>query len=160
MNNLRILAFVLISFTLVSSSCKKNKGAANAESSNKEEVKVMDNEKKTIPSVTVDSGYLYKETDSFTLLESNVNGDILSLLVQYGGGCEQHEWEVFTTGAYAKSLPPQITLSIEHNANNDKCRALITDTLEFSLEKIKYPGTSELIVKFRGIKDKSVRYNY
>jgi len=117
-------------------------------------------EKEAISVVEIDPTYKNIKTDSFTLLESNVEGDNLILLVQYGGGCEEHEWKLKTNGAYAKSLPPQITLNLEHNANGDMCRALLTDTLEFNLEPVRYPGTLELDVRILGYEKQVNRYTY
>ncbi len=116
--------------------------------------------KKTIPEVEVDPTYTPQETDSFTLLESSIEGDNLILLVRYGGGCEEHVWNLKTNGAYAKSMPPQITLNLEHNANRDMCRALLTDTLEFNLKPIRYNGSLELDVKLFGFPDRKMRYHY
>lgn len=110
--------------------------------------------------VEIDPTYKNIKTDSFRLLESNVEGDNLILLVQYGGGCEAHEWKLKTNGAYAKSLPPKITLNLEHNANGDRCRALLTDTIEFNLEPVRYLGTLELDVRILGYEKQENRYRY
>jgi len=110
--------------------------------------------------VVITPGYKPKTTDSFTLLETSMKGDNLIMLVQYGGGCQDHEWNLVTNGAYAKSLPPQITVNLEHNANGDMCRALLRDTLEFEIAELKYPGSMELIIKPYNFEDKSVKYRY
>lgn len=117
-------------------------------------------EKEAISVVEIDPTYKNIKTDSFTLLESSLEGDNLILLVQYGGGCREHEWKLKTNGAYAKSLPPQITLNLEHNANSDMCRALVTDTLEFNLEPLRYPGNLQLDVRILGYEKQVNRYTY
>ena len=117
-------------------------------------------EKEAISVVEMDPTYKNIKTDSFTLLESSLEGDNLILLVQYGGGCREHEWKLKTNGAYAKSLPPQITLNLEHNANSDMCRALVTDTLEFNLEPLRYPGNLQLDVRILGYEKQVNRYTY
>jgi len=38
---------------------------------------------------------------------------------------------------YKKSLPPQATLFLQHKANGDSCRELITEELAFDLSVIK-----------------------
>ena len=117
-------------------------------------------EKEAISVVEMDPTYKNIKTDSFTLLESSLEGDNLILLVQYGGWWREHEWKLKTNGAYAKSLPPQITLNLEHNANSDMCRALVTDTLEFNLEPLRYPGNLQLDVRILGYEKQVNRYTY
>ncbi len=160
MKNLKHILFVIGAFIMISSSCKKRKGMENSADSQTHTKDDKMEEKNPIPSVVIDPTYQMKDTDRFTLLESKLDGDNLILLVQYGGGCEEHEWELKTNGAYAKSLPPQVTLNLEHNANGDMCRALLTDTIEFNIEPIRYPGSLELDVKIFGFEKQVIRYKY
>ncbi len=160
MKYLITLSLVLFCLVSVLSSCKKNKEASATNNSVVEKPMKVKEQKKMAKSVVVDPLYRAKQAESFKLLESNINGDNLILLVQYGGGCETHQWELKTTGAYAKSMPPQITLNLEHNANGDMCRALLTDTLEFNVEKIRYNGSFELDIKILGYENQAVRYKY
>ncbi|GEM_PF-609187 len=188
MKNLNVLILVVGALVLSAYACKQSKNVADSgdqektemskemtdqknEMSEKMEDKKEDMKDKKdqmskgekeskVQNVIVDPTYMAKSTDNFTLLESNLHGDILTLLVQYGGGCETHAWALKTNGAYAKSLPPQITLNLEHNANGDMCRALLTDTLEFDLSAIKYPGTFQLMVKLKDFEKHTITYKY
>ncbi|MFK7755612.1 MAG: hypothetical protein AB8B53_01630 [Flavobacteriales bacterium] len=160
MKNLGIIELVIAAALILVVSCKKNKSAQSSEVDQKEEVIKKSKEQSTVPSVEVDQTYVHNTTDSFTLLESNLSGDVIELLVQYGGGCEEHGWRLVTNGAYAKSMPPQITLSLEHNANGDMCRALLRDTLEFNLKEIRYPGSFNLMVKIQDYEKQSIMYTY
>ena len=150
-----IIVGVLI---MISSSCKMRGEMKTSLADQTETINAI--EKETVSIVEIDPTYKNIKTDSFTLLESNVEGDNLILLVQYGGGCEEHEWKLKTNGAYAKSLPPKITLNLEHNANGDRCRALLTDTIEFNLEPVRYLGTLELDVRILGYEKQDNRYTY
>ncbi len=160
MKNLGFKLFLVLVLVLIQVSCQKKKSAQATEQSVSEEVTNVPEPKSNAQSVIVDQTYRHQITDSFTLLESNLNGDVLELLVQYGGGCEDHMWKLITNGAYAKSMPPQITLSLEHNANGDMCRALLRDTLEFNLNEIRYPGSFNLMVKIHDYEKQSIMYNY
>jgi len=159
MKNLNILIIIVGALIISAYACKQKKDVAQKEETKKTE-KPKEKEVSSVQNVIVNPTYMPKSTDNFTLLESNMNGDILTLLVQYGGGCETHEWALKTNGAYAKSLPPQITLNLEHNANGDMCRALLTDTLEFDLSAIKYPGTFQLMVKLKDFEKHAITYRY
>ena len=150
-----IIVGVLI---MISSSCKMRGEMKTSLADQTETINAI--EKETVSIVEIDPTCKNIKTDSFRLLESNVEGDNLILLVQYGGGCEEHEWKLKTNGAYAKSLPPKITLNLEHNANGDRCRALLTDTIEFNLEPVRYLGTLELDVRILGYEKQDNRYTY
>lgn len=160
MKNLGIILLILSTLIILTMSCKKNKSAQTTNVAPKEQVTEEPKTQSTVQSVIVDRTYVHTASDSFTLLESNLKGDVLKLLVQYGGGCETHNWRLVTDGAYAKSLPPQVTLSLEHNANGDMCRALLRDTLEFNLKEIRYPGSFNLMVKIHDYEKQSIMYTY
>lgn len=158
MKRLKVALVLVGALIMISSSCNKRREMKKSPADQTETINTK--EKEAISVVEIDPTYKNIKTDSFTLLESNVEGDNLILLVQYGGGCEEHEWKLKTNGAYAKSLPPQITLNLEHNANGDMCRALLTDTLEFNIKPVRYPSTLELDVRILGYEKQVNRYTY
>ncbi len=77
----------------------------------------------------------------------SVNGDILSIFVNYGGGCKEHDFELYSSGMYAKSLPMQVGVCLKHKNNGDACRKLIFRELKFNIAKLKVAGNKSLIVK-------------
>lgn len=158
MKRLKVALVLVGVLILISSSCNKRREMKKSPADQTETINTK--EKEAISVVEIDPTYKNIKTDSFTLLESSLEGDNLILLVQYGGGCREHEWKLKTNGAYAKSLPPQITLNLEHNANSDMCRALVTDTLEFNLEPLRYPGNLQLDVRILGYEKQVNRYTY
>jgi len=158
MKRLKVALVLVGVLILISSSCNKRREMKKSPADQTETINTK--EKEAISVVEIDPTYKNIKTDSFNLLESSLEGDNLILLVQYGGGCREHEWKLKTNGAYAKSLPPQITLNLEHNANSDMCRALVTDTLEFNLEPLRYPGNLQLDVRILGYEKQVSRYTY
>ncbi len=158
MKRLKVALVLVGVLILISSSCNKRREMKKSPADQTETINTK--EKEAISVVEIDPTYKNIKTDSFNLLESSLEGDNLILLVQYGGGCREHEWKLKTNGAYAKSLPPQITLNLEHNANSDMCRALVTDTLEFNLEPLRYPGNLQLDVRILGYEKQVNRYTY
>jgi hypothetical protein len=97
--------------------------------------------------VIVDKSFAWPgSTDPFTMTGVRINGDTLLVDVNYGGGCEEHEFTLTSSGTYLKSLPPQVNLWLQHENKNDMCRALIYRTLRFDLRPIRYDGLHEIKV--------------
>ena len=100
--------------------------------------------KEAYPSIIVQQDYLpAKDNTPFTILDASINKDILSLIVQYGGGCKEHYFNLFTKGVFEDESSNRLRFFLEHNYNEDFCKKLVLDTLDFSLrnklsiEKIK-----------------------
>ncbi|WNG34018.1 hypothetical protein F0U61_10490 [Archangium violaceum] len=66
----------------------------------------------------------------------SLSGDLLLLEVSYGGGCAEHDFGLSWEGAFAESNPTQAWLVLFHDAHDDGCRALITETLRFDLTSL------------------------
>ena len=91
--------------------------------------------------VIVKPGYVAPESnDAFTVDKASIEGDLLTLYVTYGGGCKTHEFKAYASDVYMKSMPPKLGITVEHNANQDLCKALVSDTVVFDLSTVKYPG--------------------
>ena len=74
--------------------------------------------------------------DHVQLRRATVEGDSLHLKVTYGGGCRPHDFVLYGCEPLSTS-PARVNLSLSHNANEDRCRALITETRGFSLGPIR-----------------------
>ena len=97
----------------------------------------------------------------FRVLEMTNANDILTLIVQYGGGCEEHDFNAYFSGGWGKSLPPQAAISFEHlNPNNDRCRSIVKDTFEFNLKPLQFSGSKEVVVKWSVDSEKQTIYKY
>jgi hypothetical protein len=83
-----------------------------------------------------------------TITETEVRDHYVRLVVEYGGGCEDHEFAVWWTGVLAPSIPPLIPLEVQHYDFGDSCEALITDELWIDLSAIHRPGIDEAQVQF------------
>jgi len=97
----------------------------------------------------------------FRVLEMTNANDVLTVVVSYGGGCEEHDFNAYFSGGWAKSMPPQAVLSFEHlNPNNDNCRSMVKDTFQFNLKPLQYSGSKEVVVKWSINPDKQTTYSY
>lgn len=97
----------------------------------------------------------------FRVLEMTNANDALTVIVQYSGGCEEHDFNAYFSGGWGKSLPPQAAISLEHlNPNNDNCRSMVKDTLEFNLKPLQFSGSKEVVVKWSVDSEKHTIYKY
>jgi hypothetical protein len=68
----------------------------------------------------------------------SVDGDVLSVIVSYGGGCERHYFEMcWPEPSFMESEPVQVNLEIWHGGTPDMCDAYLTETLEFELDLLQ-----------------------
>ncbi len=71
--------------------------------------------------------------DHYNILGIRSAGSSLFVTVGFGGGCENHDFEV--RGELSKEQS-QGTIAIVHHANNDGCKAYITKELEIDLTEL------------------------
>lgn len=75
--------------------------------------------------------------DAFAVERADVRGAALHLIVTSGGGCREHDYELFMTPAvFMESYPVQANLYLWHDAHNDPCDAIVRDSLMFDLAPI------------------------
>jgi hypothetical protein len=90
-----------------------------------------------IPVRIVDQPPVNFRRDSLTLKGLSLSGDVLSMTVEFGGGCEEHDFLLFMSpSAFMESSPVQANLYLWHDAHGDACKALLTETREFDLSPI------------------------
>ncbi len=151
-----ILGAVLFSVSCVLLSCGKKKALAKAN----DETTVAMNPPLEIQEITIDEGFVPpRENAMFQVEAMEMKHSELHLRVVYSGGCEEHLFNLYFNGNYAKSYPPQVSLFLEHIDNNDRCRAMITKELVFDVSGIEYPGTSELKIRLNNT-DRTLQYKY
>jgi hypothetical protein len=97
----------------------------------------------------------------FRVLEMTNENDVLTVIAQYSGGCEEHDFNAYFSGGWGKSLPPQAAISLEHlNPNNDNCRSMVKDTFQFNMKPLQYAGGNEVVVKWSSNPEKQTVYRY
>lgn len=132
---MKMLAIVAVSVLAFACGAKKNADESKIQSAADEKIpKTMD-----IVKVTARTGEFVKNSDPVISIDTvEVRGNIMYIDVTYGGGCEQHEFDVIGSLAIAKSYPPIRSIQLVHYANGDKCRALQQVKLEVYLDEISY----------------------
>lgn len=76
-------------------------------------------------------------TDNAQIKSASISSGVLIIVAQYGGGCKQHEFKLFGSKRFFESNPPQVDVFLSHQAHGDACKALITDSLLFSLAPLR-----------------------
>lgn len=76
------------------------------------------------------------QLDSFYIDSATIQGDILTLSVESGGGCRRHIYNLYASNTFLESYPVQINVFLKHDAQDDPCKAIITDTVTFNMSPI------------------------
>ncbi len=159
------LALLVISATTQACKMKQNqKSSEQSKALATEKAEAMASNDTQIPvaqSIMVSQSYRWPgKTDSFSILNHKIVGDSLKLTVQYGGGCQEHQFTMHTTGAWMKSMPPKMNLWLEHQSNEDRCRALIQQELIFILTPVQYNSSSMVQLLIHGANEEVVEIDY
>lgn len=73
----------------------------------------------------------------FAINDIDIEGDILTLGVEYSGGCNEHAFELhMSPAAFAESLPVQANLYLRHIDSGDPCGAQIRESASFDLRPL------------------------
>ncbi len=75
--------------------------------------------------------------DRYVLNGARITDDTLTINVSYGGGCETHQLTLIASDSFLESFPVQLRMTLAHDANNDLCRAWLTEDYHFDLTPIK-----------------------
>jgi hypothetical protein len=76
--------------------------------------------------------YQTEPRDPITINNIKLQKNILSFNVSYGGGCEDHDFQLIST-SFMESYPVQVNILLSHEDNDDPCDMWITETLLFNI---------------------------
>ena len=114
-------------------SCATNKGNSNenkASSSTSNNPQKMD-QKEQYPQAKI--GEIVKETHPFNVNKVEIDGNFMVFEVSYSGGCGKHDFELVGSSIVSKTNPPTRVIQLQHKNHGDKCKAIITEKLKFSI---------------------------
>lgn len=75
--------------------------------------------------------------DGFSFSDARIDGAALHLTVVSGGGCRDHSYSLtMTPASFMESYPVQANLYLRHDAHDDPCDAIVTDSVVFNLTPI------------------------
>lgn len=135
------LLLLTIFISLLCGCSQTQNGSLDA--SQTDSVTVDDNTSRTLPKPkvlkiqVVEPSKIPSKSDPFGIHRAKVEGDILQLGVEYGGGCKNHIFQVYWDGSYREADPESVALHLHHNANNDPCEAIVREKLKIDLSPLK-----------------------
>jgi hypothetical protein len=106
-------------------------------------------------------GDVNQETAMTTITSVTLEGNILSVDVEYSGGCKDHSFDLIGSEAVMKSMPPKRSVKLMHNSNDDTCRELVSETIKFDIRALSMTEKkgSEIILLLDGYKE-AISYVY
>lgn len=104
------------------------------------------------PVINDNDAYQNAQTDPFDLLQVNVLGDCLEVLIGYGGGCQGIGVEMIGYEFYKESNPPQLDVKIVVE-DNDDCEAYVQEYFYFDITDLQYDGLDKLYLDIKNWKD-------
>ncbi len=106
-------------------------------------------------------GEVTQESDAVTITGAKLEGNILSLNIEYSGGCKDHSYDLIGSEAVMKSMPPKRAVNLIHHSNGDSCRELVSETIKFDIRALAMAQTngSEIVLMLDGYKE-SISYVY
>tara|TARA_Y100000766_G_scaffold283740_1_gene300172 strand:- start:776 stop:1294 length:519 start_codon:yes stop_codon:yes gene_type:complete len=86
--------------------------------------------------------------DSYSIDTAFIYGDFLKINVSYGGGCEDHIFNLVHEFLFCGTPPFHVPLYLTHNSNNDNCEAILVQELCFDISNLYdlCADTSELFI--------------
>ncbi len=125
----QITFFVMLALVLTGMSCKSVRE------------KKQDKNGGTVPSaILVENMDQYRNNADFSITAVSVEGNVMSIDVEYSGGCQEHEFKLLGMKAIQKSMPPKRGVFLYHNSNGDNCRSIVEEKLKFDISVLAYEG--------------------
>ncbi|MFX0205425.1 MAG: hypothetical protein ACFFDT_05520 [Candidatus Hodarchaeota archaeon] len=107
-----------------------------------------------------DSYFQTAPRDPYTITFLEINGDLLTIKVSYGGGNCDHEFILIGSGIFMESYPVQTTIVLSHNANGDLAEKLIREHFIFDLsplieayQRLYLEISAEIVLHFEGVEE-------
>ena len=72
-------------------------------------------------------------SDPFELDSLYVENGLANIIVQFSGGCREHDFALVWSESMSLHNPPQVYAILLHEDNDDMCEAYPTEILEFDL---------------------------
>ena len=100
-----------------------------------------------------------QKTDYYSILNAKIEGNLLILTIEYSGGCAWHKFEFVGNRAVSKSLPPQRSVKLLHDNDDDQCESMVQQTIEVDITNLAYKQTSgsEITLNLAGY-DQPLKY--
>lgn len=82
----------------------------------------------------------------FSIISATPHQSYFEIIVEYSGGCEEHEFGLYWNHFVAESFPVQTWMTLAHMENDDNCDGIVTDTLTIDYQSIDGFSNQDMIV--------------
>ena len=128
--------------------CASSKGGAEYSANSGTEER---NDPAKVESVVIDATRPPEKPTGITITDIRASGDTLLVDVTYSGGCKPHDFKLYSTGMWMKSMPPKVNVWLSHIAvEPDPCRQLMKENLKFIIKPLRYRGNEKVVVLMQG----------
>lgn len=79
-------------------------------------------------------GDVSQRTDEYKVLSAKIVGNKLFVDVSYTGGCAHHKFKCVGNKSVSKSIPPQRSIKIIHDNDDDVCESIVNQTIEIDIQ--------------------------
>lgn len=107
----------------------------------------------------VEKSKYHTKTDPVFIKHVEQNGDYIIFSISYSGGCEDHDFELVSTGHFTPTYPPEVEIFLKHDNKGDGCRAVIDTKLFYDLRPLKNDATTQVLLVIKNT-NKTLEYNY
>lgn len=128
---MRTILFVTLSMLVFG--CNSAKNAVESDQSSKGTIQNDEN-----VMITASIGRVDQASDPLSISDVRVKGNKLLIDVTYGGGCQEHQFQVIGSAMISKSLPPVRSIQLVHTSNDDMCKMNVMKTLEIDISEFAY----------------------
>lgn len=91
-------------------------------------------EQKDIPKAElVDDFSSYRDNAAVNIQSILIKGNLMTIHVNYSGGCEKHEFKLLGSKMLEKTMPPKRGVTLYHDNKGDSCRELVDEILVFDI---------------------------
>ncbi len=141
--------FLLVIISFLAFACKTEKIMTDAEMAKTE--KTDDKRLKIVASL----GDKVFENDLYSITNIRMEENTMLIDINYSGGCEKHVFKVIGLPLNSQSVQPIRQIQLVHLSNNDRCKKMISQTLEIDMKEIVVNNAvgSKSIFKIDGWKD-------
>jgi hypothetical protein len=96
------------------------------------------------------ANFLTASRDPFQFQSAAINEDCLEIVVSYGGGCGEVDWNLVFSNNLQTTNDVTFTDAVLSLKDDDTCEALITDTLGYDLIPLQDSNYASIVIKLEG----------
>jgi hypothetical protein len=109
--------------------------------------------------IVAELGDLNTKSAPFKISSVQIVGNIMTLEVNYSGGCKEHDFKMIGSNMIAKSMPPIRSIKLIDSVMDDSCKKLEIKNITVDISALAYKkeSGSEIYITLDGW-DQKIKY--